>query len=98
MDSSANKALEILEAYGVNLTLLKKNLRFQTLRWLRAPKDIHYIDINAKGNIAFIPSYRSISLEGELDFASDLVFASDVMRDDYLFLYDCPIGETQRGN
>ena len=92
MDSSANKALEILEAYGVNLTLLKKNLSFQTLRWLRTPKDIHYIDLDAKGEITFIPSYKSISLKGEL------VFASDVMRDDYLFLYDCPIGETQRGN
>ena len=92
MDSSANKALEILEAYGVNLTLLKKNLSFQTLRWLRTLKDIHYIDINAKGSITFIPSYRSISLEGEL------VFASHVTGDDYLFLHDCPIGETQHGN
>lgn len=82
MDSSANKALEILEAYGVNLTLLKK---IQTLRWPRTPKDIHYIDINAKGEITFIPS-------------GELVFASHVTRDDYLFLHDCPIGETQHGN
>lgn len=87
MDSSANKALEILEAYGVNLTLLKKNLRLQTLRWLRT-EDIYYINLDAKGRITFIPSYRSISLEGKL------VFASHVMRDDYPFLHDSPIGET----
>lgn len=79
MDSSANKALEILEAYGVNLK------KIQTFRRLRTPKDIHYIDINAKGEITFIPS-------------GELVFASHVTRDDYLFLHDCPIGETQHGN